>query len=94
MKKSYPFISAPHVIACKDVARALINLDFDYHSPSYATLVSYIDSKAAIYENTVTKFLDCRDTEFRADFKEWIKREIFKIYKRRINNKAKPLYIK
>lgn len=90
MKKSYKNVSASHVIACKDVARALINLDFDFYSPPYDNIANYINVKAIVYENTVTKLLDCRDEEFREDFTEWLELEIFKIYKRRVNNKARP----
>lgn len=81
MKRSYVCVPAPTVTACKEMARTLIKHDLAYHFPSYEDLVKYSDSNANHYEYLITGILDCRYTDFRMDFEEWIKREIIKIYR-------------
>lgn len=84
MKRSYAYVPSPTVTACKEIARALIKHDLAYHSPSYEDLLKYTDSNASHYEYFITGILDCRYLDFRTDFEKWIKNEIVKIYKTKL----------
>lgn len=84
MKRSYISVPAPTVTACKEMARTLIKHDLAYYQPSYEDLIKYADSNASHYEYVITGILDCRYTDFRMDFEKWIKNEIVKIYKSKI----------
>jgi hypothetical protein len=86
MKKSYEFVPAPTVTACKEIARALIKHSFAFYLPPYEVLFSYSERSARIYADSIEDYLSCHDEAFRRDFEEWIKRKIRKIYRQERSN--------
>lgn len=83
MKRSYVCVPAPTVTACKEMARTIIKHDFAYMSAESITDIDlYAESNAQHYEYLITGILDCRYTDFRMDFEEWLQIEIKNIYKK------------
>ena len=87
MKKSYLFVPAPAVVACKEIARAIIKYGLALDFPSYEDLLAYSVENSGIYADLISGFLDCWDGNFYNDFEEWIKHEIIKIYRHERKNR-------
>lgn len=63
MKRQYTYVKPHTVKACKEMAKVLINHDYEDNSlsePSY-------------YEFKIAQIFDVCYYEFRADFEEWIR---------------------
>lgn len=62
MKRQYTYVKPHTVKACKEMAKVLINHDFEDNSltePSY-------------YEYKISRIFEVGDSDFRLDFEEWI----------------------
>ena len=87
MKRSYTCVPAPTVTACKEMARTLIKHDFAYITADTIPYIdTYVKTNASHYEYLITGILDCRYSDFRIDFEEWLQNEIKTIYNKTFNN--------